>query len=294
MCDTRKNTRMIMDKPLDFSMNSCKDDKRITNALKQNEEKGYVPSKEQESLDINVCTTESNKTETIENGNSKDEKIGNEIKGELKGRKLADKRSTAIRTSFHNGQKRALPSNTSLEIVSRETITMPPLKQMPALYYSSSERSGIASKLLKDIIHLQATQNAEAKMSLEKQISALRENELFVKQNLQNIQNLNEGSWKNSTSKSDQKIPEYNEPTTETTVRTLVDIDMVNDNVPKIGEDGSEEVNEFGKDKGYRQESYNEGIFFPPNNVNNQPLQSLPSVVIGGAPNVVGDHRQGK
>ena len=280
-----------MDKPLDFSMNACKDDKSIGNESKPNEEIRYVPSKEQGALHINVYAAERNKTEKIKNDNHDDEKICNEIKDELKSCILADTRSTAINTSFH---KRALPSNTTLDSASKETIPMPPLKQMPPLHYSSSERTGIASKLLKDIIQLQATQNAQAKVSLEKQINALRENELFVKQNLQNIQNLNEVSWKNSTSKSNQKTSDYNEQTTETNVRALVDIDMVNDNESKIAQDGSEEVKEFGKDKGYRQASYNDGIFFPPNNLNNQPLQSLSSAVIGGTSNVVGEHRQGK
>ena len=171
----KRNTRIRMDKPLDFSMNACKDDKNIGNGTKQNEEMRYVPSKEQENLHINIYAAERNKTEKNEDDNHDDEKICNEIKDGLKSSILADKRSTAINTSFNNGKKHALPSNTMIDNAPRETVPMPPLKQMPPLYYSNSEQTGIASKLLKDIIQLQATQNAQAKVSLEKQINALQQ-----------------------------------------------------------------------------------------------------------------------
>ena len=201
--------------------------------------------------------------------------------------------SSAIDELIQNGHKRSLPSNDTLDTSSTDTLPMPPLKQMPQLHCSTSDRTGIASKLLKDIIQLQASQNAQSKDSLEKQINALRDNEMLVKGNLQNIQNLHEGRWNSSTSKTNQKTPDFKEQTTETNVSALVGIDMVSDNVSKIGQDGSEDGKEFGKDKGYRQASYNDGIFFPTNNVTNQPLQSLPPAVIGGTSNLVNEHRQG-
>lgn len=279
------------DKPLDFSMNSSKEgnNKISVDEMKPKDQMKHVSSKSltvRETASPNLQQMEK-RLKQSENAIINNQKICNQTKDESKTTHPCNQGCTTMKHSAQEAQKNTFTSNNSSGSTVREGMPMPPLKQMPYSQFSSSERTNMASKLLKDIIQLQANQNAKAKLCLEEQINAFRGKELLEKHNTQNI---NEVKRRNSANSGNQNTAEYKPHITERS-GVMVDVEMVDENVPNLPQHGLEENDEFIQNKEYRQ-AYNAGLFCPPNASNNQPLLSLSPTVMDTS-TLPPDHRQG-
>ena len=283
-----------MDKPLDFSMNSCKeeDDRSKDQAMELKDPINCVSSKEKELKSQIINQTGIKRQQMIEENKTEEQYRRKQLEDELTSHVTNNQtRISTITASLCNTEKPPLISESLLNRTAMESVSRSSFKKIPYLNRSISEDTGIASKLLKDIIELQANPNARAKLSLEKQINAFHKGELLMRPNLQSLSNLNrESIWKTN---EHSRRPDEHQPISENTDSALIDSEISDDNESKAAQDVSDEVKEFVRDKCYKSSEYNKGIIFPPNNLDSHSLPAISHAVFGGASNLVAEPHSG-
>ena len=280
-----------MEKPLDFSMGSSKDQvskckveevqpvtSRIQEDTSSNGKNHDFSNTLQKEMVLNAVNLSNHKQKIESNSeNSKDVTKSiywNEREGE------------PINPLFASGQKRSLTTRKYLDGLMNDDIQMPPLKQMPRLQCSVSERVGMASKLLNDLLQLQANQNISEKVQYENQINESRQDDELREGH--NNENLSKKDWNNSISRCSQNITEKNcEELQEATGSMVEDIDMIDEKRYKGSRSHCEELKAFVKVKSHKHAApLNEcSSMLSPNDVLDQPhSQSQTSASLSASP----------
>ena len=280
-----------MDKPLDFSMGSSKDQ---VNKCKV-EEVQPVTSRIQEDISSNGKEHDFSNTlqkemvlnaVNLSNHKQKNESNSENNKDETKSTYWNEQDAKQVNSLFTSGQKRSLTTRKYLDCLMNDDIQMPPLKQMPRLQCSVSERVGMASKLLNDLLQLQANQNASEKVQYENRINELKQDDELREGH--NNENLNKKDWNNSIGRCSQNITEKNrEQLQEATGSIVEDIDMIDEKRYKGSRSNSEELKAFVKVKSHKHAApLNEcSSMLSPNDVLDQPhSQSQTSASLSASP----------
>ena len=270
-----------MDKPLDFSMNSCKEKTKQTPVNEPKE-----ASKGEKEID-NLCK---DGVETIDD-------IKPAMCNHLKN-------TNALITSIsrcQSGSKRThstFTDSVDTEAANEADVpSMPPLKQMAFSNNTQPEnqRTDIASELLRDIIKIQSNHGVtQAKLSLEKQINALKaEHESLVNQNIRPVHD--RSKWNTSSTRivgqNSTEIGQH--PSVLPSSTSLKDIEMVDDTQSNEAQDNKRDVKECITAANCTSPKFNEDIFFHQKSLGNQPLQSLQTTMISSAQNLLTDDRAG-
>ena len=295
------------DKPLDFSMNSSKEeDEKI--AVGETNTKDQIRHVSSTSLIARVNSS-SNLNEMIQrvkqntNSNSNNQKSCDVIPDQPKATHVGNEECTIMK---HSNQEE-LKNNVSS--VSKERTSDPVLKQMPPLHFSSTDRTSMASKLLKDIIHLQANQqNMKAKRCLEQQIHAIRERISLEEIQQHNNPKINEAiRWRQSL-----EIQQHNNQSTKEVKLSKTDHSMIEPKIdyrevlsPTVDATDvtgnkqnallrrTEENTDLATNLMYNRNAHSKGMFGSSNNaLNNQNLQPLSTTVMD-TNSLQPDNRQG-
>ena len=245
-----------MDKPLDFSMGSSKEQ---VNKCKV-EEVQPVTSKIQEDVSSNGKEHDFSNTlqkdmvlnaVNLSNYKQKNESNSGNSIDEAKSIYWNEQDGKQENPLFASGQKRSLTTRKQLDGLMNDDIQMPPLKQMPRLQCSVSERVGLASKLLNDLLQLQANQNVSEKVQYENRINELNQDDELREGH--NNENFSKKDWNSSIGRCSENITEKNrEQLQEATGSIVEDIDMIDDKRYKGSRSNSEELKAFVKVKSHK------------------------------------------
>ena len=287
----------MMDKPLDFSMNSCKEKTKQTpgNEFKETS-KG---EKEVDSVCKDRLETIDNDKNDSQNGLFKLKEVENPTMCNL-----MDNQNALIKSisRFQSGSKRThgtFANSVDTEAENDAGVpSMPPLKQMSFSNNSQpeNERTEIASELLRDIMKLQSTQGVtQAKLSLEKQINALKaEHESLVNQNIRSVHDRSKWNTKSTRILEQNSNETGQHPSVLSSSTSLTDIELVDTTKCKEGLEDTRDVKECMTAANCSSPKFKENIFFQQKSLGNQPLQSLQTTKISSAPNLLRDDRTGK
>ena len=245
-----------MDKPLDFSMGSSKDQVNKCNV----EEVQPVTSRIQEDISSNGKEHDFSNTlqkaivlnaVNLSNYKNKNESNSENGKDETKSIYWNEQNRKPVNPLFASGQKRSLTTRNYLDGQMNDDVQMPPLKQMPRLQCSVSEKVGMASKLLNDLLQLQANQNVSEKVQFENRINELKQEDELREDH--NNENLSKKDWNNSIGRCSQNITEkIREQLQEATGSIVEEIDMIDEKRYKGSRSNSEELKAFVKVKSHK------------------------------------------